>query len=116
MDDPVAFFEWVRVNLGPRPRGASLDRIDNDRGYLPGNLKWSTAAQQASNRRSCKSDIGSACDDCPQPLLCGDRLACPLDALPWDAARVALNRHRSMWPEGTSGRRDEDDGDDLRSQ
>jgi hypothetical protein len=39
--------------LGPRPTPEhSLDRIDNERGYEPGNLRWATKAEQATNRRS----------------------------------------------------------------
>jgi hypothetical protein len=50
--DFVAFRDYVLENLGPRPRGQTLDRIDNDRGYEPGNIKWATATEQARNR-SC---------------------------------------------------------------
>ena len=37
--------------IGPRPSNQySLDRIDNDKGYEPGNVKWSTDMEQASNK------------------------------------------------------------------
>ena len=50
-----AFAEWVLDHLGPRPGEAySLDRIDNDRGYEPGNLRWATRAEQARNKRAYK--------------------------------------------------------------
>lgn len=38
--------------IGPRPTpGHSIDRIDVGRGYVPGNLRWATAREQAQNRR-----------------------------------------------------------------
>lgn len=48
-----AFAEWVLDNLGPKPDYTySLDRIDNNRGYEPGNLRWATSAEQARNKRA----------------------------------------------------------------
>lgn len=51
--DVRAATEWVMENLGPRPSEEhSLDRIDNERGYEPGNLRWATRSEQARNKRS----------------------------------------------------------------
>lgn len=45
------FYKWIVENLGERPSPKhSLDRKNNDKGYFPDNLKWSTPEEQSQNR------------------------------------------------------------------
>jgi hypothetical protein len=45
-------FEKFIAHIGKCPSSQhSLDRIDNDKGYEPGNVRWATAQEQVDNRR-----------------------------------------------------------------
>lgn len=49
----VGGFERFVAHIGERPsRDFSVDRIDNSRGYEPGNVRWATRGEQARNRKS----------------------------------------------------------------
>ena len=60
VSDFGAFAEFVSTQLGERPAGKSIDRVENDLGYLPyqpnGELQlcWSDREEQNNNRRGYK--------------------------------------------------------------
>lgn len=43
-------FENFLADMGERPEGKSLDRIDNNKGYSKDNCRWATPAEQVQNR------------------------------------------------------------------
>lgn len=59
-ESPVEFISWIENTLGPRPEKHTLDRIDNNKGYEPGNLRWETHNHQMQNQRGKLSPRSSS--------------------------------------------------------
>lgn len=51
-------FECFINSVGYKPfKGATIDRIDNEKGYFPDNVRWTTRLVQAANKRTQKYGI-----------------------------------------------------------
>lgn len=76
-------FENFVADMGIRPPGTTLDRVDNDGNYEPGNCRWATARQQRANQRPVALINAGPCSmpDCEYQARC----------------RGLCNRHYSRW-------------------
>ena len=54
-----AFYDYVSKLPHFGETGYSLDRINNDGNYEPGNVKWSTTKEQNNNKRNSKKELNN---------------------------------------------------------
>lgn len=53
-------FRHFLADMGPRPPGTSIDRIDGSKGYEPSNCRWATRLEQSRNRNGVKLSLDDA--------------------------------------------------------
>jgi hypothetical protein len=56
IDDFDKFQKYIYDNLGEKPENFSIDRMDNEKGYYPGNIRWASDEEQGQNRRTTVLD------------------------------------------------------------
>lgn len=59
INNPLLFINYIKETLGEKPKNYSLDRIDNNEGYIPNNLKWSSSIEQVRNSSMTKLTLES---------------------------------------------------------
>jgi hypothetical protein len=92
-------FDKFFDDMGPRPSPMhSLDRIDVNKGYQPGNCRWSTAVEQANNRRNTPRILGLS------PREISERTGLPINTIKnrlrrgWSPERI-ISEPRRNYPE-----------------
>ena len=54
--DRWALFDNFLSDMGVRPEGKTIDRINVNGNYEPSNCRWATAGEQAQNKRNSRQE------------------------------------------------------------
>lgn len=108
--DPIAYFAYVDSET--RPDGYTLDRVDNDGHYEPGNLRFASVWEQNRNKRGVSQELDlerydDPCCICSLGECQHTPETCPMEAFDWDAAGRAIRAARGVSAGARSFNRDQ---------
>jgi hypothetical protein len=83
-----SFIDFL-ADVGQRPPGLTLDRIDNDGPYAPGNVEWRTPKEQAAHRRPARAHP-------PAPTEARAKMSATRSGKPWsEKKRAAMEAYQA---------------------
>jgi hypothetical protein len=96
--DFVAFLSY----MGERPRGFSLDRIDVEKNYEPGNCRWADSKQQGRNKRNnriveWRGELFTIADLSERTGVPYQRLHERIIRREWDVDKAVNEKPRGFW-------------------
>lgn len=89
-------FTLFLADVGEKPPGTTIDRIDNSKGYEPGNTRWASVTEQNQNRRTTRLSP-TVVQEIRERFACGESTFDIARSLGFDAGTVRSAALRRTW-------------------